>query len=167
MIDIEEEYRTNKRALISVAYNILKNADVAEDAVHAAVLKAWRLREKYNPARCPPLSWLCVITKSVAIDMERKRRSSMRVAKEYAQHRTESAEDSLLEQLCLKQLREKLQPTLTSLSPLRLHLLYLRFVREYSDSQIAAYMCIPLGTVKSGIRKALAELRTKKADLVY
>src|SRR3954471_82605 len=69
----EEQVVENHRLFYSIAYQVLRDAHEAEDAVQTAVCKAWsNLGELHDPAAV--VGWVAKITRHTAIDMGRKRR---------------------------------------------------------------------------------------------
>jgi len=65
--------RRYERVALSIAYSVLGNADAAGDVVQDAFLRAWeRLKELKEPARFA--TWLCGITRNLAIDVHRRGR---------------------------------------------------------------------------------------------
>lgn len=167
MIDVEQEIRAHRDALLLVAYNILKCKDTAEDVIQKATLKAWKCRDRYDPAQCPTLSWLCVIIQRTAIDALRARKRQALVLQKYSAEMCTAVNPCQEDTVAWRQASKKLASVVRLLPEEQRTVLDLRYGKEYSDSQITEHLCIPLGTVKSRIRLALAALRTQKADLVF
>lgn len=74
-----ELIRRYERMALSVAFGVLGNADAAGDVVQEAFLRAWeRLAELNDPARFS--TWLCGITRNLAIDALRRGRRTKNAA---------------------------------------------------------------------------------------
>jgi RNA polymerase sigma-70 factor, ECF subfamily len=55
--------------LLAIAFNILRDHQIAEDVVQEAFLRVWRNAGRYDPARGAPLAWMGVIARNAALDM--------------------------------------------------------------------------------------------------
>ena len=75
-----------------------------------------------------------------------------------------AGDDDPLDLICSVEAKTALHAALTGLSPSRRQMLGLAFFRGYTHEEIAAHAALPLGTVKSQIRRALTELRRALAD---
>jgi RNA polymerase sigma factor (sigma-70 family) len=134
----------------------LGNHHEAEDLVQQVFVRAWRGREGFDPARGSFGSWLLGITRRLIADryaaLDRDRRI-ISAAQSIAPSETAArADDQVLNRVVLGDDLNRLP------NDQRL-VLRLAFYGELSHSEIAATTGLPVGTVKSHIRRALIQLR--------
>jgi RNA polymerase sigma-70 factor, ECF subfamily len=161
---LAELYDATVGRVFALAQAILRNAEDAEEVACDTYAQAWSGVERYDPGRATVLGWLLMICRSRALDRLRQRRvrgygrsvdvdEAVDLADE--QHGPESLV-SLLEQ------GGRVRSALERLGPERRQLVGLAFLEGLSHQEIADATGLPLGTVKSHLRRALAEMR---ADL--
>jgi len=66
-------YQSYGRLVFSIAYRVLRDAGLAEDATQQTFVQAWRAAASYDPTR-PLGAWLTTIAKRVTIDVHRRER---------------------------------------------------------------------------------------------
>ena len=156
---LEVLYEATVGKVYGLATAILRQAEDAEDVVCATYAQAWDNASSYDSRRASVLGWLLMMCRSRALDLLRKRRTSTEHASsaafEYAREYAELPEDVL----SLLQRNTRVHSALASLPVDRRHLISLAFLRDLSHHEIAATTGMPLGTVKSHLRRALIQLR--------
>ncbi len=131
----------------------------AEDVVQQVFLAAWRTRERFDPERGALAGWLAGITKFKAIDHLRARSRKVRtVGDEVLEHMgpNEPIEESLAERLADRMM---LTEAITRLPEERRQILTMAFYGGLTHAEIADETGLPLGTVKSHVRRGLVSLR--------
>lgn len=136
---------------------ILKNPSDVEDVVQEVFLQAWTGADRFNPARGSTAAWLTVIARTRAIDRLRGRARTGRSADIAA--RASSAPDGFVA-LMLAERADALRSGFSRLESAQQDLLSLAFHDGVSHSRIAQLLGIPVGTIKTRIRAALAKLRS-------
>lgn len=143
-----------------VALRIVRRADLAEEVVSDVYIQVWRHAHGYDDERGKVLGWLLIITRSRALDLLRRQDEAFShpepwelVAEPASMQR--QPEDFL----AVAQAGSALHAGLEKLDPLQRQLLSLAFFRGQSHSEIVEHMGLPLGTVKTHIRRALDVLR--------
>ncbi len=142
-----DEVRSIKKTAFGVAYLILKNTYDCEDAMSAAILKAYAHRDKLQK-RSSFRAWFLRILRNEAYTVLRERRKVFETDKIPETPRPfPDAEESLDLRAALMKLREDQRNVL--------------FLKQegYSMEEIAAVMNVPVGTVKSRISRAKDTLR--------
>jgi RNA polymerase sigma-70 factor (ECF subfamily) len=142
-----------------LARTILSNAADAEEVVGDTYLQAWNSAAHFDPARGSVVAWLLMMCRSRALDLLRQRRSRALVegaAPGFAEEAEAAAPEDLLRQV---QVGQAVHRALGGLTPLRRQLLALAFFRGMSHQEIAAAARLPVGTVKSHLRRSLQGLR--------
>jgi RNA polymerase sigma-70 factor (ECF subfamily) len=140
---------------------IVRSTALAEEVVEDTYFQVWRQAVRFDPARGQALTWLLAIARSRAIDAVRSEaRFRDDSIDEHAAIDTAATEadasDALLD---LTRHRADLHEALMRLGAQPRQLVSLAFFRGLSHEEIAQQTCMPLGTVKSQIRRALLSLR--------
>lgn len=143
-----------------LALRITRNAQAAEEVAEDVYWQVWRQALRFDPARGNAMSWLLTIARSRALD-------SLRRADEADAHpepetliAAEAALDGDPQDLLeATQRNHALHAALATLDALPRQLLALAFFRGLTHEEIAQQTALPLGTVKSHIRRALTALR--------
>ena len=158
---LESLYDATVGKLYALASAILRHAQDAEEVVCATYEQAWESAAQYDPGRASALGWLMMMCRSRALDQLRKRKlQSMPLAESGLSETDETAAppDDLLS---LVQENGRVHAALAALSEERRRLVSLSFLRDLTHAEIAELTGMPLGTVKSHLRRALSELRAK------
>jgi RNA polymerase sigma factor (sigma-70 family) len=142
--------------LMSYLVSILNNRALAEDAFQDTWIRVLEKIGQFDPGQ-PFAPWLFRIARNRAYDLLRRQRRWR-----WLDQRREGREDAALPELPAPGNfpaefadRETLQALLARLDPLYREVLWLRFYRDLSYDEIAAVCRVPLGTVKSRLRRAL------------
>lgn len=131
--------------------------DVAEELAQESLVSAWRRAATFDPAQASVGTWLFTIARNKRIDrLRRERRPEIDLNDPALVPDPEPAPDSGLD---LAQSETRLRAALGSLPVEQTRLLELAFFADLSHRDIAERENLPLGTVKSRIRLALAKLK--------
>ena len=115
---------------------------------------------RFDASRANALGWLLMLCRSRALDRLRQRRATASALEVAALHEAGAAgPDQPLDILTLMQQRSTVHAALAQLTPERRHLISLAFLQGLSHQEIADVTRLPLGTVKSHVRRALTQLR--------
>jgi len=154
--------RTSPR-LYGLALRVLGNAEWAEDALQDAYLQIWRSAGDFRVQLSPPLAWMGLIVRSRALDF-RRRRSAERL--DDAQPLDDDLADALGDDAdgpeahgAASQAARALHDCLRRLDARQREVVSLAYLRDLSHAELAAQLRLPLGTVKTWIRRGLAQLR--------
>ena len=155
---LESLYRATSGKLFAVCLRILVDRHDAEEALQDSYVAIWRRASGYDPARGSPTTWLVVVARHCAIDRLRSRRRApvfpIDLAAEIADDRPDAFDlaraghDERRLHDCLGELGTGDHALITT-----------AFYEGESYSTLAARQSLPLGTVKSRIRRALLKLR--------
>lgn len=155
---LESLYEATVGKLHALAYAMLRNQDDAEDVICATYTQAWEGAASYDGQRGNVLAWLLMMCRSRAVDLLRKRNARLETLDSAEFARVADAEQPE-DLLSLVQQSSRVHAALSVLSVERRQLVSLAFLRDLSHHQIAAQTGLPLGTVKSHLRRALLQLR--------
>jgi RNA polymerase sigma-70 factor, ECF subfamily len=153
--------------LYSLALKILSESGPAQDVVHETFLAIWRKAALYNETRGNVATWLVVLCRNLAIDQYRAkmRLASRRVELEAAaEHLISMETDPAVAALVSEDVRH-LREALIKLPPDQKQVIEMAYFQGMSQSEIAAAMQTPLGTVKTRARQALLKLREALVDI--
>ncbi len=134
-----------------LALRILRNPAEAEDVVQEVFVQVWRQAERYDPGRGSAEAWLCTIARSRSLDRLRRRAS-----------RREESGDALPMGASERPRPEEVlavRKALEALSSDQRSALELAYYEGLTQTEIAARLGQPLGTVKTRIRTAMIRLR--------
>ena len=149
-------YDSNASRLYGIALRITRNAALASDAVHDAMLQVWRNSDRYDPARGNADGWLVSLVRYRALDIARKQGRELTGV-----DIPEQVDDDpdALSRLVASAEGVALRACLEDVETPRRRLVLLAFIDGLTQSEIASRVGQPLGTVKSSIRRALIGLR--------
>jgi RNA polymerase sigma factor (sigma-70 family) len=142
--------------LYGIALRITRQPGMASDAVHDAFLQVWQQANRFDPGRGSAESWLIGLTRYRALDIVRRQRRE--VLGYEADEREDEAPDALARLVSTAE-GAALHRCLSELEEDRRRLLVMAFVDGLSHSELAARLSVPLGTIKSWIRRSLGSLR--------
>ena len=130
----------------------------AEDVTQATFVAAWRGRQTYDPDRGTLAGWLLGIARRQVVDrlrvIQRERGAVAAAARGERRYSEEPAPERVVDRLViLDELRR--------LSPEQRRVVELAFFDDLTHLQIAGLTGLPLGTVKSHLRRGLGRLRTR------
>ena len=147
------------RVVFAVIYRMVALPEVAEEVTQDVFHVVWRRAQSYDAARGAVRSWLLTIARNAAIDW--RRANSARGARERALRDAVELVDELRvdERVSLRLRDERVRSAVLALPAEQRQVLDLAFWSGLSQSEIAQRTGIPLGTVKSRVRLAMAKLR--------
>lgn len=158
-------YDATFKRVFGLVQRIVRHAALAEEVVEDAYFQAWRQAARFDPARGKALTWLLAIGRSRAIDALRREarfeHDPLDDGDLAESLRAQPAQDELLD---LARHRADLHQAMMLLGAQPRQLVSLSFFRGLSHEEIAEQMGLPLGTVKSQIRRALLALRQALGD---
>lgn len=157
-------YRRYRPAAFATAFALLREPEAAEDAVHDALLRAWRSAASFQPARGSLRSWLLTIVRNTAIDHLRARQLARRPQPRLA-HAAVDGEGDVFTSVALAADAQRLREALQALPAEQRRTLELAFFTGLTHGEIATRMGTPLGTVKGRVRLGLRRLRRDLSDL--
>jgi RNA polymerase sigma-70 factor (ECF subfamily) len=157
---LTEAYARWSPLVYTLALRSLGDAHEAEDVTQKVFVAAWRSRERYDPARSPLGAWLVGITRHRIADVHEARTRRRRSEEAYAAESTAVARDSAADIVDVAD-RVMMADELERLEPVPQKVMRLAFYDDLSHTEIADTLGLPLGTVKSHIRRSLLRLRTR------
>lgn len=142
--------------LYGIALRITRQPSLAADAMHDAFVQVWEQAHRFDPARGSAEVWMIGLVRYRSLDIVR--RQAREVPGYEAEEREDESPDAL-SRLVSSAEGAALQRCLEQLEAERRRLVVMAFVDGLSHSELAATLRVPLGTVKSWIRRSLLSLR--------
>jgi len=148
------------RVAYGIAYRVLRDDRLAEDAVQEGFLAAWRSAGAFRAERAKASTWIVTLVHRRAVDIvrrEERRRAEPLEAENRAEpvDPTGSAENAAW----LGFERDRVQAALRALPDTQREAIELAYYGGYSQSELAERLGVPLGTIKSRMFAGLARLR--------
>ena len=149
----------------TIALKVLTRPSEAEDLTQEIFLTFWK-QEKFDPQRAALSTYLCVMTRSRALNrlssQDSRRRSLQRLKDNTST--VELTAPTPLEKVALAEQEETLKAALSHLPEKQRQILEMSYYQGMSQSEIAQLLSMPLGTVKTNTRQALIKLRKSLRD---
>lgn len=143
-----------------LALKITGRHDLAENVCTETYWQCWREAGRYDAQRGEPLAWLMIMTRTRALDALRRLDSVAFCPDPELLLENEHAPDaSPLDQLLRGERCGSLRQAMRLLTPIQRQLLALAFYRDLSHQEISDQTGLPLGTVKSHLKRAQDSLR--------
>ena len=153
---LAELYDRHGRAAYALARRVVRDPYLAEDAVQDAFLAIWRGAARFVPERVGAVSWIMTLVHRRAVDIvRREQRRRAEPLNEPDAGGGPSAEDSAW----LRLERERVQTALRQLPDQQRETLELAYYGGFTQQELAERLGRPLGTIKSQMFAALANLR--------
>ena len=132
------------------------DAAEAEELAQEALLAVWRKAGQFDPGRATAAAWIFAIARNLRIDALRRARLAIPVADPTDDPVPPPPADALL---AADQRARRLHDAIAALPAEQSEALRLAYFDERSHSEMETALAIPLGTVKSRLRLAMARLR--------
>jgi RNA polymerase sigma factor (sigma-70 family) len=139
-----------------LAYRVLRDEALAEDAVQEAFLGLWRSAGSFVPERAKASTWILTLVHRRSVDVVRR---EQRRRTEPLEAAPEPAEGSAEEAAWLRLDRERVQAALAQLPDQQREAIELAYYGGYTQSELADRLGQPVGTIKSRMFAGLARLR--------
>jgi RNA polymerase sigma factor (sigma-70 family) len=160
---LRELYELTSSRLYGVALRVVGNREWAEDVLQEAYLNIWRIADRYRAALSPPLAWMGVIVRSRALDFLRRRASERAdTAVELDGAVADTVIGDAPDPMDASDASEQawaLHACLRTLEARQREVLSLAYLRDLSHGELAQQLKLPLGTVKTWIRRGIEQLR--------
>lgn len=149
-----------------LALRILGNPQEAEDLTQEIFLILWR-GNNYNPERGSLGGFLTTLTRSRAIDKLRSRGSNLKFIQRWSQMMAaETSPPTPFELASIAQRSQYIRQALSTLPEKQQQVLEMAYYDGLSQSEIAAKLNIPLGTIKTWSRQGLLNLRKNLQNFI-
>lgn len=149
--------------LFGLAMRVLRQREWAEDVLQESFLTIWRAAGDYRSSLSPPMAWMGLIVRSRALDLLRRRTADRaHLTQEFDEvlgdtlasqapnpmDNADASEQAWAMHQCLDQLEARQREVVS-----------LAYLRELSHGELSQQLGLPLGTVKTWIRRGLEKIR--------
>lgn len=152
-------YELTSAKLFGTILRIVRSRERAEDLLQDVYVRVWRKASTFDPAKGKPMTWLCTIARNIALNDVRRARRSAEIASDVLPEIEDEDLQPSDEWLCDKQDFIALKHCLETLSSDHRRSIVMAYFEGYTHSELADETDVPLGTMKSWIRRGLAGLR--------
>lgn len=158
-------YQRYVRLIYTVAMRILDTPQEAEDLTQEIFVTVWQ-NHSYDPKRGSLSSYLCLLTRSRALDRKRSKGSYLRFLERYQQTDKGISATSPFDQISTIERGQTVYRALRELPEAQRQVLEMAYYEGLSQSEIAERLDLPLGTVKTRSRQGLLKLRRLLGDIL-
>ncbi|MGJ7610491.1 MULTISPECIES: RNA polymerase sigma factor [unclassified Variovorax] len=160
---LRQLYDRTSPKLMGLAMRVVRQREWAEDVLQEAFLTVWRVAGDYRSSLSPPLAWLGLIVRSRALDLLRRRTADRaQLTQEFDELMADQMESDAPDPVDTADASEQawaLHQCLAQLEGKQREVVSLAYLREMSHGELAEQLKLPLGTVKTWIRRGLEKLR--------
>ncbi len=157
---LEEIYLATRVKLFGICLRILGDRKEAEDALQDVYINLWQRVDRYDPSRASPISWLATFARNRAVD--RLRVGKVRGGAVPEDEALPIADDTpLADDLLIDAERSaRVHSCLETLSDNQRENIRAAFFDGFTYAELAERADVPLGTMKSWIRRGMARLKS-------
>ena len=153
-------YQDTSAKLFGVCLRILNDRSEAEDVLQDVYVTVWRKAALFNPDKASPITWLIAIARNRAIDRLRSGTHTRRAAPIEEAAEVKDAKPGALDMVVKAEKQARLGTCLGELEEKTSQAIRSAFLEGVTYEQLAERMSVPLGTMKSWIRRGLLKLRS-------
>jgi RNA polymerase sigma factor (sigma-70 family) len=150
--------------LFGFVLRILNKRESAEEVLQESFVSIWNNAAGYQPGLAAPMTWMTTIVRNKAFDVLRRAHDFVEIDADTfnseVMEALESDEPTPIESLQMSQESKALARCFARLEGLHRQAIALAFYHDLSHSEVAAQMKLPIGTVKTWVRRGLERLRT-------
>jgi len=153
----ERVYAATSAKLYGIIIRILGRRDAADDVLQEVYLRVWQRAAEFDPAIASPITWLATIARNRALDQIKQK--AMRSLNDCPEVFHLPNSDSPLAEYEQAEARRRLRACLDLLGPEKKHVLLQVYYHGMTREEIAIRIGRPASTVKTWLRRSLAELK--------
>jgi len=157
-------YEATSAKLYGLALRILGKRELAEEALQDGFIAIWDHAGSYQSHLAAPMTWMTTIVRNKAFDLlQRTGRDAEIDADPFDGKIMDALRDpgaTPIEALALSREARALAYCMAALEGLHRQVLGLAFFQDLSHKEVALQMALPIGTVKTWIRRSLDKLKT-------
>lgn len=154
-------YERYSAAIYGIVSNIIPNEEAAKETLQDVFIKIWNNGDKYDATKGRLFTWMVQIARNVAIDTLRssqfKKGNKTESLPNFVSNNAAHSEEQQAHDSALRRIVSKLEYS-------NRRIIELLYFEDYTQKEVSEELGIPLGTVKSKVRKAITQLRELLGD---
>ena len=166
---LRELYELTSSKLYGVAVRVVTNREWAEDVLQEAFINIWKIAGDYKSTLSPPMAWMALVVRSRGLDFLRRRASEradrMQELDDVISDTVAGDSPNPMDVAQASEQAKALHNCLSLLDNKQREVVSLAYMRDMSHGELAEQLKLPLGTVKTWIRRGLEQLRGCMAKL--
>ena len=157
-------YDATAAKLFGFALRILRKDELAEEALQDAFVSIWHAAAGYQPHLAAPLTWMTTIVRNKALDVLRRQDDAIELdAQQFDADMLLAMQDPAAgppDRMQMTDEARALAHCMEALEGRQRQAIGMAFFHDLSHSEVAAQLSLPIGTVKTWIRRGLDKLKT-------
>lgn len=157
-------YDATSPKLFGFALRIVGKRELAEEALQDAFVAIWNGAGSYQRELAAPMTWMTTIVRNKALDLLRRQGGEAEIDRQVFDSEIVNAlqdpRANPIDALLISRDAKALAYCMSTLEGLHRQVVGLAFFHDLSHSEVAQQMAIPIGTVKTWIRRSLERLKT-------
>lgn len=152
---LETIYDACSPALLGIIMRIVKTEAIAKEVLQETYIKVWKNAHRYDESKGRFFTWISRIAKNTAINYinlrsEKNQSKTLSIDEKHGREKSETPNIDVLD----------IRGKVNNLDYKYRELIDLIYFQGYTQQEVSDKLSIPLGTVKTRIRKAISQLRT-------
>lgn len=156
-------YDATSSKLFGFALRILNKKELAEEALQESFVSIWNSAGSYQSQLAAPMTWMATIVRNKAFDILRRSEDNVEMdADQFDQEVMNALQDNQatpIEALQMSDDAKGLAHCMAALEGMHRQVMALAYYHDLSHSEVAQQLALPVGTVKTWIRRSLERLR--------
>ena len=156
-------YDATSPKLFGFVLRILIKRELAEEVLQEAFVSIWNNAASYQPHLAAPMTWMTTIVRNKAFDMLRKVDDTVEIDNDSfdkdVMEALESQDPTPIESLQMTDDAKALARCFSKLEGMHQQAIALAFYHDLSHSEVSEQLKLPIGTVKTWIRRGLERLK--------
>lgn len=156
-------YEATSAKLFGFALRILIKRELAEEVLQDSYVAIWHQAGSYQSHLAAPMTWMTTIVRNKAFDLLRRSDATIEIdSDQFAAEVMNALHDPAatpIEALTISRDAKALAYCMSALEGMQRQVLGLAFFHDLSHSEVAQQLALPIGTVKTWIRRSLEKLK--------
>lgn len=156
-------YDATSAKLFGFALRILIKRELAEEVIQESFVSIWNNAASYQAGLAAPMTWMTTIVRNKAFDTLRRLDGAVEIDADHFDKEVmdalESADPTPIEALQISDESKALARCFAKLESMHRQAIALAFYHDLSHSEVAQQLALPIGTVKTWVRRGLERLR--------
>lgn len=154
-----ELYDATSSRIYGIVLRVLRSPDHAAEVTQDVYVEVWQKSTSFSSSRGSAMGWMATVAHRRAVDRVRSVESDVARDDRHARAHADRGHDVVWDDVAQTLDGERVRKGLESLTPIQREALTLAYFGGYTQTQVAALLRLPLGTVKTRMRDGLIGLR--------